>query len=89
MMIYLALLGGLGWLFMQLPRRSFPNEDQGFVIVDMQLPSEATQPHRGYRAGRSDIFSKEPAVERHRHQRLLLLSAGQNAGLAFVTLKDW
>src|SRR5690554_2139594 len=91
MVIYLALLVGLGWAFMQLPSSFLPNEDQGFVIVDIQGPPESS-------SGRTQeivkeveqIFAGEEAVD-----RMVVVSgfsfsgAGDNAGLAFVTLKDW
>ncbi|HTO34508.1 MAG TPA: efflux RND transporter permease subunit [Pararhizobium sp.] len=91
MLIYVVLLGGLGYLFMQLPSSFLPDEDQGFVIVSMQLPSEATGNRTTEVIEQTEaIFSKEPAVE-----RIIAISGfsfsgtGQNAGLAFVTLKDW
>src|SRR3546814_4620160 len=42
MVIYLALLAGLGWAWFQLPTAFLPNEDQGFLLVDMQAPGEAS-----------------------------------------------
>lgn len=36
MIIYLALVIGLGWAYMRLPGSFLPNEDQGFLIVDVQ-----------------------------------------------------
>lgn len=91
MLIYVVLLGGLAWLFMQLPSSFLPDEDQGYAIVSMQLPSEAT----GNRTTEvieqvEGIFGAEPAVD-----RIIAISGfsfsgtGQNAALAFVTLKDW
>jgi multidrug efflux pump len=91
MLIYVVLLGGLVYLFMQLPSSFLPDEDQGFVIVSMQLPSEATGNRTTEVIEQTEaIFSNEPAVE-----RIIAISGfsfsgtGQNAGLAFVTLKDW
>ncbi|CAN7325011.1 efflux RND transporter permease subunit [Rhizobium sp. LjRoot98] len=91
MLIYVVLLGGLAYLFMQLPSSFLPDEDQGFVIVSMQLPSEATGNRTTEVIEQTEaIFSQEPAVE-----RIIAISGfsfsgtGQNAGLAFVTLKDW
>ena len=91
MVIYLALLVGLGYMFMQLPSSFLPNEDQGFVIVNVQTPTEAT-------ANRTDevikqvekIFTAESAVDRIiAIQGFSFNGIGQNAGLAFVSLKDW
>src|SRR5690606_33527143 len=91
MVIYLAILAGLGYLFMKLPSSFLPDEDQGFAIVMMQLPSEAT----GHRTDEvltqvEKIFGQEPAVETIVGiNGFSFFGSGQNAGLAFVTLKDW
>ncbi|OQP83808.1 multidrug efflux RND transporter permease subunit [Rhizobium rhizosphaerae] len=91
MAIYLVVLIALGYLFVRLPSSFLPDEDQGFVIVLMQLPSEAT----GHRTDEvieqaEGIFGKEPGVSRIvAINGFSFFGAGQNAGLAFVTLKDW
>ena len=91
MIIYLAVLAGLGYLFIKLPSSFLPDEDQGYVIVMMQLPSEAT----GHRTDEviqqtEGIFSKEQGVDRIvAINGFSFFGAGQNAALAFVTLKDW
>ncbi len=91
MLVYVVLLGGLGYLFLQLPSSFLPDEDQGFVIVSMQLPSEATGNRTTEVIEQAEaIFGREEAVD-----RIIAISGfsfsgtGQNAGLAFVTLKDW
>ncbi len=91
MVIYAALLVGLGWAYMQLPSSFLPNEDQGYLIVDIQAPAEASS-DRTLQSIRQieKIFMEEPAVD-----RVIAVSgfsfsgSGQNAGLAFATLKDW
>jgi multidrug efflux pump len=91
MVIYLALLVGLGWSFTRLPSAFLPNEDQGYLLVDVQAPPEAS-------ANRTlDVIKQiekialaEPAV-----YKMLGIAgysfagAGENAALAFITLKDW
>ncbi|MFK0276016.1 multidrug efflux RND transporter permease subunit [Ensifer sp. NPDC090286] len=91
MIVYVAVLAGLGWLFMKLPSSFLPDEDQGFVIVMMQLPSEATGNRTTEVVEQAEnIFSKEPAVERIiAINGFSFFGTGQNAALAFVTLKDW
>ena len=39
MLVYLALLIGLGFAFWRLPGGFVPIDDQGFVIVDVLAPS--------------------------------------------------
>ncbi|MEJ6782574.1 efflux RND transporter permease subunit [Aminobacter sp. Piv2-1] len=91
MVIYLALLAGLGWAFMQLPTSFLPNEDQGYLIVDIQGPPESSSNRTGAIAQQVEkVFMDEEAVDRMIVVRGYSFSgAGQNAGLAFVTLDDW
>ncbi|MGN6550435.1 MAG: multidrug efflux RND transporter permease subunit [Pararhizobium sp.] len=91
MIIYLALLVGLGWAYTQLPSSFLPNEDQGFLLVSIQGPPDASG-NRTLKVVKQveDIFSKEKAVS-----NIVVITgysfsgAGQNAALAFATLKDW
>ncbi|WP_454685355.1 multidrug efflux RND transporter permease subunit [Ancylobacter moscoviensis] len=91
MVIYLALLVGLAWGFMRLPSAFLPNEDQGFLLVDIQAPPEASA-NRTLEVIKQieQIAMAEPAVS-----RIVGISgysfagAGENAALAFITLKDW
>ncbi|GIK95848.1 MAG: multidrug efflux RND transporter permease subunit [Alphaproteobacteria bacterium] len=91
MIIYLALLAGLGWAFMLLPSAFLPNEDQGFLLVDIQAPPEASDNRTvGVVEQVERVFLGEDAVERI----IAILGfsfsgAGQNAALAFVNLEDW
>src|SRR5690606_23737490 len=73
------------------PTAFIPNEDQGYLIVDIPAPPEAS-------ANRTidvikqveDAFLSDEAVDRvFAIQGFSFSGAGQNAGLAFVTLKDW
>ena len=91
MVIYLALLAGLGWSFMQLPTSFLPNEDQGFLIVDIQGPPESSSNRTRAIAEKVEtVFMGEEAVDRMIVVNGFSFSgAGQNAGLAFVTLDDW
>lgn len=91
MIVYVAVLAGLGWLFMKLPSSFLPDEDQGFVIVMMQLPSEATGNRTTEVVEQAEkIFGQETAVERIiAINGFSFFGTGQNAALAFVTLKDW
>ena len=42
MLIYLAMVIGLGWAFVRLPTGFLPIDDQGFMTVDVQTPPEAS-----------------------------------------------
>ncbi len=91
MIVYLALAVGLGYLFINLPTSFVPDEDQGFLIVDIQGPPEASA-NRTIESIRKieTIFKAEPAVANIvAIQGFSFSGNGANAGLAFVTLKDW
>ncbi len=91
MVVYLALAVGLGYLFVNLPTSFVPDEDQGFLIVDIQGPPEASA-NRTIESIRKieTIFKAERAVANIvAIQGFSFSGNGANAGLAFVTLKDW
>ncbi|MBB3560152.1 multidrug efflux pump [Rhizobium sp. BK512] len=91
MIVYLALVVGLGYLFINLPTAFVPDEDQGFMIVDIQGPPEASA-NRTIESIKQveKIFRTESAVENIvAIQGFSFSGNGANAALAFVTLKDW
>jgi multidrug efflux pump len=91
MVIYVVLLACLGYLYMRLPTSFLPNEDQGYIIVNFQAPSDATV-NRTLTAIETaeKQFAGEPGVARIVTVRgFSFFGQGQNAALAFVTLKDW
>lgn len=91
MIIYLALVAGLGYLFVSLPSAFVPDEDQGFLIVDIQGPPEASANRTVASIQQIEkIFSEEPAVKDIvAIQGFSFSGNGANAALAFITLKDW
>ena len=91
MVIYLALVAGLGYLFINLPSSFVPNEDQGFLIVDIQGPPEASANRTLASIKQIEtIFKADPAVKDIvAIQGFSFSGNGANAALAFVTLKDW
>ena len=91
LLVYAALIAALGWGYVRMPSSFLPIEDQGTVLVDAQTPPEsATERTLDVVKRIEDHFGAEPAVL----TRLTLVGygfsgQGQNAALAFVTLKDW
>ena len=43
MLIYLVLALAVGWLYWRLPTAFLPQEDQGNILLNIQLPAGATQ----------------------------------------------
>ncbi len=91
MFIYLAIAGVVALLFARLPASFIPQEDQGYVIVNVQLPPGATV-NRTVEAMKQveGFMLKQPEVQGMVGVLGFSFSGqGQNAGLAFVTLKPW
>ncbi|EGY00472.1 Acriflavin resistance protein [Nitrospirillum viridazoti Y2] len=93
MLTYGVIVGAMALLFVRLPTSFLPDEDQGSVMVQYTLPVGATY-------ARTDQVSR--AIEKYFLEnesgtvRALFTVAGfsfagsgQNAGMAFLALKDW
>jgi len=91
MAIYLAIIAAVAVLFMRLPSSFLPGEDQGYLIVNVQLPPGATVNRTLQVMQQVEGFIlKQPEVQSMVGVLGFSFSGqGQNAGLAFVTLKDW
>jgi HAE1 family hydrophobic/amphiphilic exporter-1 len=93
LLIYLVLVAGLFYLFQKMPTAYLPDEDQGILFVQAQLPSGSTleQTDKIMDEIREHIEQNESeAVE-----SVLTISGasfaggGQNMGMSFIKLKDW
>lgn len=93
LLIYLAIVLMLGFLFIRLPSSFLPSEDQGVFLAQVQLPSGATQQRTQkvldeiseyYRTQEKDNVSSVFTVS-----GFSFSGRGQNSGLAFISLKDW
>jgi multidrug efflux pump len=78
-------------VYMRLPTSFLPQEDQGYMIVNVQLPPGATLERTTSVMEQVEGFIlKQPEVQSMVGVLGFSFSGqGQNAGLAFVTLKDW
>ena len=91
MIVYVAIGVAVGFLFVRLPTSFLPNEDQGYIVANVQLPPGATQ-ERTLEAMKQaeNFFLKQPEVRTMVSVMGFSFSGtGQNAALAFVPLKDW
>ena len=91
LVIYVAIIGAVWLLFARLPTSFLPAEDQGYIIVNVQLPPGATQNRTLDVMRQAEGFVlKQPEVQSMVSVLGFSFSGtGQNAALAFVTLKDW
>ncbi len=91
LIIYAAIIGVVGWVYLRLPASFLPAEDQGTMLVNVQLPPGATQERTRAVMEQVEAFMlKQPEVQSMVGVLGFSFSGqGQNAALAFVTLKDW
>jgi multidrug efflux pump len=91
LVIYLAIIGAAVFMYQRLPTSFLPNEDQGTMLVNVQLPPGATQERtRAVIQQVEGFMLKQPEVQSMVGILGFSFSGlGQNAALAFVTLKDW
>lgn len=93
LVVFLAIVVAVGWMFARLPSSFLPEEDQGILITSVQLPVGATQDRtERVLAEVTDHYLKD---EKDAVDGVFTASgfgfggAGQNVGIAFVRLKDF
>ncbi len=91
--VYLALVGGMGWLYTQTPTGFLPDEDQGILFTLIQGPSGATA-ERTQKVTNliEQHFNNDQAENVKSVFDIVGFSfggQGQNMGMSFVLLKDW
>ncbi|MCB1421576.1 MAG: efflux RND transporter permease subunit [Nitratireductor sp.] len=92
-LIYLALVGAMGWTFLQTPTGFLPDEDQGILFTLIQAPTGATaertqkvveKVENHFQVGEAGNVDSMFGVV-----GFSFAGQGQNMGIAFVRLKDW
>ena len=91
MVIYVAIIAVVGLVYARLPSSFLPAEDQGTLLVNTQLPPGATLNRtkavltevEGYMLEQPEVQSMVTVLG------FSFSGQGQNASLAFITLKDW
>ncbi|MCC2637091.1 MAG: acrB [Moraxellaceae bacterium] len=92
MLIYGVIVVIVGLLFARLPSSFLPEEDQGYFLNVIMLPSGATQERtlnvleqlEGYYTQKDPNIDKVVTVA-----GFSFFGRGQNGGIAFTTLKPW
>jgi multidrug efflux pump len=93
LVVYIALVFAMIFLFLRLPTAFLPEEDQGFLICQMQLPAGATVDRTIKVIRQVEKYFLEN--EKESVEGVITVSGfsfagrGQNMGLAFVKLKNW
>ena len=93
LILYALIIAGVVLLFQRLPSSFLPDEDQGYMITVVQLPTGATQERTiGVLKQIEDYYlQKESKVvdQMITVAGFSFFGRGQNGGIAFVRLKDW
>ena len=91
--VYIIIVAGLGFIFVRMPSRYLPDEDQGILLSQMMLPAGSTLEQTeevAERVRRYFLEQEEDAVE----SCMTITGAGfsgqaQNNGMVFVKLREW
>lgn len=91
--IYALLIAGSAYIYSSLPSSFLPNEDQGQILVMVQLPNGSTLNQTN--AVMQDVRKYFEDNESETVSRIFTVAGfnfagrGQNAALGFIGLKDW
>ena len=92
-LVFIGLTAYTGWLYMTLPTGFLPEEDQGYVLINIQLPDAASVTRTVELTKQVDaILKNTPGVD-----GWFMLggfsfvdgAAAPNSATSFVTFKDW
>jgi HAE1 family hydrophobic/amphiphilic exporter-1 len=90
---FLLIVAAMGFLFKRMPTAYLPDEDQGILMVQAMLPANSTleQTEKIMEQVKNHFLE----VEKDAVESCMTVSGsnfsgrGQNAGMAFIKLKDW
>ncbi len=93
LVVYSAIVAAMAFFFLHLPTSFLPDEDQGFLLCQVQLPAGATQERtiQTIRQMEQHFLEKESKTV----EGIITVAGfsfagrGQNMGLAWVKLKNW
>ena len=91
MLLYLALLGGLGVALWRMPTGFVPVDDQGFIMADLLAPSDASFNRTLDTVKKvEERLAATPGVDKITFiNGFSFFGQGAMTAQAFVTLKDW
>jgi multidrug efflux pump len=93
LVVYGAIVAVMVFLFLRLPTAFLPDEDQGFIVCQVQLPAGATKERTIQVIEQMEKHFLED--EKEAVETIITVAGfsfagrGQNMGLAWVKLKDW
>jgi HAE1 family hydrophobic/amphiphilic exporter-1 len=90
---FVLIVGAMGYLFRKMPTAYLPDEDQGVLMVQVMLPENSTlEQTEQIMEGVKNHFLEH---EKDAVESVMTVAGsnfagrGQNAGMAFVRLRDW
>lgn len=90
---FILIVAVLGFLFRRMPTAYLPDEDQGMLLVQVQLPAGSTREQTDTVMDRVRRHlledQKEAVVSCMTISGASFAGRGQNQGMAFVMLRDW
>ena len=90
---FVLIVVAMGFLFQRMPTSYLPDEDQGILMVQVQLPAGSTREQTDVvmeKVRRHFLEDQKDAVESCMTVTgMSFAGTGQNQGLAFIMLKDW
>jgi multidrug efflux pump len=91
LVVFVLVIGVVALIFIRMPSSFLPNEDQGYIIANIQLPAGATLARTGTVLAEAEAFIlKQPEVASMVGVVGFNFSGqGQNVALGFIPLKDW
>jgi hydrophobe/amphiphile efflux-1 (HAE1) family protein len=92
-LVFIVIVGAMGYLFRKMPTAYLPDEDQGILMVQVMLPANSTleQTEQIMETVKNHFLEHEKAAV----ESVMTVAGsnfagrGQNAGMAFVRLRDW
>jgi len=95
LLVYGVLVLAMGWMFMRLPTSFLPDEDQGILMTQVQLPAGATQERTLDVVKRVEDHFLKNENEKGNVESVFAVTGfsfsgrGENMAMGFVKLKDW
>jgi hydrophobe/amphiphile efflux-1 (HAE1) family protein len=91
--VFVLIVAAMGFLFRRMPAAYLPDEDQGTLLVQVQLPPGSTREQTEAvltQVRRHMLEDQKDAVKSCMTiAGISLAGRGQNQGMAFVMLRDW
>lgn len=91
LVVYLVIVAAAIGLFLHLPGSFLPEEDQGYFLSVIQLPSGASMERTGEILDQVEAYYRaQPEVDKMMSIiGFSIFGRGQNVAMSFVRLKDW